>query len=111
MKKHIIKIEHKYNSKGEEISITIIRGSYYLERTSRTYKYNCMSDAQHNLNIALSNRDKWTSFFFKDRITAYPAWFDLCEGDKVRAAGTLGHCKHFFKPGRKIVRRMNYPKI
>jgi len=107
----IIKIEYTYDNAGNRKEVKITRGSYYLKNTTRTYKYNEMSDAQHNLSVELSNRDRWTSFFFSNLITAYPAWFTLMDGNICRAAGTLPHCKRFFKPGMKIIRRTDYPHM
>lgn len=111
MKKPILKIDMVYDVNGNCHAVRITRGSFYLTHATRTYKFNEMSDAQHNLSIALSNRDKWTSFFYKTLITAYPAHFMLMEGDKCRAAGSLDHCKRFFKAGMKITRRLDYPKL
>ena len=111
MKQQIIKINMIYNAKGEGNAVQITRGSFYLDHTTRTYKYNEMSDAQQNIQITLANRDKWTSFFYKFNISAYPAHFMLMENDLCRAAGTLSHCKRFFKPGFHIIRRTSYPKL
>ncbi len=111
MKQPIIKIDMIYDEHGNGHAVRITRGSFYLDHTQRTYKYNDMSDAQHNLQIKLADRDKWTSFFYKNFITAYPAHFMLMEGETCRAAGTLDHCKYFFKAGRRIVRRTDYPKL
>lgn len=111
MKQPILKIDMTYDANGNGKEVRITRGSFYITHTTRTYKYNDMSDAQHNMQIKLADRDKWTSFFFKNLITAYPAHFMLMEGETCRAAGTLDHCKYFFKPGMHITRRTNYPKL
>lgn len=109
MKKNIIKIEYIFDEHGSRHSVKITRGSYYTVNFTRTYKINELSDAAHNLSIMLSNRDKWTTFFYKTSIVSFPAWFTLREGGVCRAAGTLEHCKNFFKAGMKIVRRTDYP--